>query len=233
MTLAWGLLIVVLGAVAALTIASDWRVTIALFVAFDLVRIGLAQQTADVLGQGQNAWLVAEVVTALSVGAILLLTALRFTRPFQSEQLDEFALFELRRSARKAQTQRALPGGRASGYVVPIGAVLLAGLATFFLGQAYPVARNPLLDAAWLFTLLCGLLALVTANDVLKLGLGLLLLAGSAKLLYVGVASRLDVLHWALLEILNLLLAVVAAYLSGLLYGRLHTLELDSLFERR
>lgn len=233
MTLAVGLLILFVLLVAALVIVADWRVTVPLLLAADLVRIGLTEQVAGFTGTGRTTFLVVEIVTALSVGCILLVTGLTFTRPYNVEQLDEFALFELRRAARKAQQQRSQIVGRWSGYAVPIGSVLMAGVATYLLGQAYPVAREPLLDAAWMFVLLCGLLILITANDALKLGLGMLLLASSAKLLYISVTARIDVLHWALLELLTLLLAVVAAYLSGLLYGRLHTLEFGSLFERR
>lgn len=234
MTLSLILLIGLLLVVAALVVLQDWRVTIPLLLVADLCRIGLMWQVGIFAGDaGRTTVLVVESATALSVGAILLLTALTFTRPYNTEQLDEFALFELRRAARRAQQQRREIVGRWSGYVVPLGAVLLAGLATWLINRAYPVASNPLIDAAWTFMLLCGLLVLITANDVLKLGLGLLLLLGSAKLLYFGVASRLNVLHIGLLELLSLLLAVVAAYVSGLLYGRLHTLEFGSLFERR
>lgn len=233
MTFTFVLLILLGILVAALVIVDDWRITIPLLLGADLVRIGLMQQASGFVTTGRSTLLIVELITALSVGAILLLTALTFTRPYNLDQLDEFALFELRRAARKAQQQRTQIAGRWTSYAVPVGAVLLAALATYFLGQANPVARDPVIDAAWIFLLLCGLLVLITANDVLKLGLGLLLLVGSAKLLYVGVGSRLNVLHWTLLELIQLLLAVVAAYLSGLLYGRLHTLEFGSLFDRR
>lgn len=220
--------------VAALVIFQDWRVTILLLVGADLCRIGLVQQSGSLANEaGQSTLLIVEVVTALSSGLILLITALMFSRDYNTEQLDEFALFELRRAARRAQQQRSQLIGRWSSYLVPFGSVLLAALATWLLGRAYPVAREPLLDATWTFMLLCGLLVLITGNDVLKLGLGLLLLLSSAKMLYFGVASRLNVLHIGLLELLTLLLAVVAAYVSGLLYGRLSTLEFGSLFERR
>lgn len=225
-----GLIVVV----AALVIVNDWRVTIPLLAAADACRIGLLQQTTSLATEtGGLTVLLVEIVTVAGVAAIMLVTALTFTRAYNTEQLDEFALLELRRAARRAQQQRAQIVGRWAGYVVPLGAVALAGLATWLLGQAYPVTGNAMLDAAWLFVLLCGLLVLITANDVLKLGLGLLLLLGSAKLLYFGVALQVNVLHIALLEILSLLLAVIVAYLSGLLYGRLHTLEFGSLFERR
>lgn len=220
--------------VAGLVLFQNWRVTVPLLVGAELCRIGLLWQIAGFASTaGRQTLTLVEVVTALSVGLILLVTALTFTRDYNTEQLDEFGLMELRRAARRAQQQRAQIGGRWAGYVVPLGAVLLAGLATWLLGRAYPIARDELINAAWTFMLLCGLLVLITANDVLKLGLGLLLLLSAAKLLYFGVASQLNVLHIGLLELLSLLLAVVAAYVSGLLYGRLRTLEFSSLFDRR
>lgn len=233
MTFATVLLIVLLLLVGALVIIEDWRVTIPLLFGAELCRIGLMYQSAIFATAGRTTLLLVEILTAASVAAILLVTALNFTREYNSEQLDEFALLELRRSARRSRSQRAQLAGRWSGYVVPIGAVLLAGIATLLLGQAYPVAQDQAIDAAWTFSLLCGLLVLVTANDALKLGMGLLLAISSAKLLYFGVTTQLNVLHIGLLELLSLMFALIVAYLSGLLYGRLHTLDLSSIFERR
>ncbi|HEX6293339.1 MAG TPA: hypothetical protein VFZ66_29430 [Herpetosiphonaceae bacterium] len=227
-------MIVFLLLVGLLVVIEEWRVSIPTLLAAELCRIALMYQAALFAATTGRALLLAvEIVTAASVALILFVTALNFTREYNTEQLDEFALMELRRSARRSRQQRAQMTGRWSGYVVPIGAVLLAGIATWLLGQAYPVARDRSLDAAWTFSLLCGLLVLITANDALKLGLGLLLAMSSAKLLYFGVAARLNVLHIGLLELLSLMFALIVAYLSGLLYGRLHTLDLGSLFERR
>jgi hypothetical protein len=227
-------LIVFLVLVGVLVVLEDWRVTIPVLFTAELCRIALMYQAAVVVAStGRTMLLMIEIVTALSVALILLVTALNFTREYNTEQLDEFALMELRRSVRRSRQQRSQVTGRWTGYIVPIGAVALAGIATWLLGQAYPVARDRSLDAAWTFGLLCGLLVLITANDALKLGLGLLLAMSSAKLLYFGVATRLNVLHIGLLELLSLMFALIVAYLSGLLYGRLHTLDLSSIFERR
>jgi hypothetical protein len=229
MSTALAFLSAVLLFVAPLIVFNDWRVTIPLLLAAEMSRIGLMWQTADAINL---TLMLIEAVTAVSVSLILLVTAFTFTRPYQSEQLDEFALLELRRAARYAQHQRAQAAGRWTGTIVPIGALLLAGLATWLLSTFYPVAKAQTLDAGWIFLLLCGLLVLITANDALKMGLGLLLLMGSAKLLYFGVATRINVIHIGLLELLTLVLAVTVAYLSGILFARLRTLELNSLFER-
>lgn len=232
MTLEVVLLAILSGAVAAVVLVPDWRVSIGALVVADLCRIGIIQQSTTTFA-GRSTALIVEGVTALSIGLILLITALTLRRDFDAEQLDEFALFELRRAARRAQQQRTQFAGRWSGYVVPTGAVLLAGLATWLISQTYPVVSDPVTDIAWLFMLLCGLLVLITANDVLKLGLGLMLLAASVKLLYFGVATRINVLQLGLIEAVTLLLALITAYLSGLLFARLHTLDFDSLLERR
>jgi hypothetical protein len=234
MSIATGLLIVFLLCVGALVIVEDWRVTIPMLLAAELCRVALMYQAAlFVATAGRVTLLAVEILTAVSVAAILLVTAINFSRDYNTEQLDEFALMELRRAARRSRQQHAQTTARWTSYVVPIGTVLLAGIATLLLGQAYPVAQDRALDAAWTFGLLCGLLVLVTASDALKLGLGLLLAMSSAKLLYFGVAARLNVLHIGLFELLSLMFALIVAYLSGLLYGRLRTLDLSSLFERR
>ncbi len=227
-----GFLIILLLVVGTLVVVNDWRWTISLLVGTELCRIGLTWQTVNVV-KGSTGWplLLAQVVAALSAGLILVITALNFARDYSSAELDEIALLELRRAAQRAQHQRGLVRGRWGGSVVPFGGVVLAGLATWLLSTFYPVARQQIVDAGWIFLLLCGLLILITALDVLKLGLGMLVLVASAKLLYLGVATPLSVLHVGLLELLSLMLAVILAYLSGLLYGRLHTLEFGSLFE--
>ena len=228
------LLIILLLVVAALVVVNDWRLTIPLLVTTELCRIGVTWQAVTII-RGAGGWplLLAQLVTTLSAGLILLITALNFTRNYSPAELDEFALLELRRAARRAQHQRGLVMGRWASSVVPLGALLLAGLATWLLSTFYPVARQQIVDAAWMFLLLCGLLVLITAVDVLKLGLGMLLLVASAKVLYLGVATQLNVFHVGLLELLSVMLAIIVAYLSGLLYGRLHTLEFGSLFDQR
>ncbi len=233
MAITVGLLISLVLVVGALVVVNDWRWTIPLLLGTELCRIGLTWQTMNVV-KGSTVWplLIAQAVAALSAGLILLITALNFTKDYSAVELDEFALLELRRAALRAQHQRGLVTGRWGASIVPFGGVVLAGLATWLLSTFYPVARQQIVDAGWIFLLLCGLLILITALDVLKLGLGMLVLVASAKLLYLGVAAPQSVLHVGLLELLSLMLAVIVAYLSGLLYGRLHTLEFGSLFEQ-
>ncbi len=220
--------------VGALVVIDDWWLALPLLLGAELCRVGLAWRTSDLAsGATGVTLLVVEVVTVFSVGLILMITALTLSRDYHPAELDEFALLELRRAARKAQYQRLNIAGRWGAIVVPLGAVMLAGLATWLLSTFYPVARQQEVDAGWIFLLLCGLTSLITANDVLRLGLGLLMLMASVKLVYFGLAVRLNVLQVGLLEVLSLVLAVIVAYLSVLLYGRLRTLELGSLFERR
>ncbi len=234
MSLALFFLIGLLLLVGALVVSDDWRLALPLLLGAELCRVGLAWQTSDLAsGAAGLTLLVVELVTVLGISLILTITVLTFRRDYHSTELDEFALMELRRAARKAQHQAPHLAGHWGAIVVPLGAVMLAGLATWLLSTFYPIARQQALDAGWIFLLLCGLISLITANDVLRLGLGLLLLTASVKLLYFGVAVRLNVLQVGLLEVLSLVLAVIVANLSGLLYGRLRTLDLGSLFERR
>jgi hypothetical protein len=215
----------------AVIVARDWRFSIPALMIADLARILLSRRLTSLDAETLLPVLPVELVATLGTGLILLITGVTLTRELPAEQLDEFAQMELRRAARESQRRRAALG-RWNSLVVPVGALVLAALATWLLSRAYPIARDPLIDAAWIFMLLTGLLALITATDALKLGLGLLLILMSAKLLYFGIAARLNILHIGLLELLSLLLALIVAYLSGLLYGRLRTLDLGSLFGR-
>jgi hypothetical protein len=67
--------------------------------------------------------------------------------------------------------------------------------------------------------------------------MGLLLSVSSMDLLYTVVismpgASGIGVVPLLLLSIISILLALAVAYLSGLLYGRLKTLELGELYKQ-
>jgi hypothetical protein len=58
-----------------------------------------------------------------------------------------------------------------------------------------------------------------------------LLCASSVDLLYTAVSSTVQVFPLAMLSLMTIVLALAVAYLSGLLYGRLKTLELNELYK--
>jgi hypothetical protein len=222
----------------------DWRISCpALLLNYIFLAIFLAQQrfldpnvSAEVLGIGTI--VVIKVVTGLAVTAILVLTALTFSREYGLEDLDEFGLSELRRAARAAQRQRLNQLPRLDDYIVPFWAIVLALLASLTLPRIYPISAVRSVDFAWYWLGLTGLFTLATAGDLLKIGLGLLLCTSSIDLLYTALvsgpqASGVGVVPLALLSLVTILLALVVAYLSGLLYGRLKTLELNELYRQR
>jgi len=198
-----GIVIGMWAASGALALLRDWRLTVPLLLVTDLLRVALLWQAAP-LAAGRASLLLAELATALGVAAILLLTASRF-----------------------AYTARFRTSGPA--LAVTLGSVVLAGAVAAYAAHAYPVSGNRSIDLAVCFGVLCGVLVLLSARDVLKLGVGLLLLAGSAKLLFFGTNTMLLVLHAGLWEALSLGLALVAAVFCSLLYGRLYTLEFGRL----
>jgi hypothetical protein len=99
------------------------------------------------------------------------------------------------------------------------------------LPRLYPIGEFEV-DVAWYWLGLTGALAIVTAADLLKIGLGLLLLVSAIDLLYTALAPTVQVFPLTMLALLNIVLAVMIAYLSGLLYGRLKTLDLSELYRR-
>lgn len=221
----------------------DWRLTIpALFLNYVSLAFFVSQQqflTPDLefFGLRFSTTVLVKLITGLAVTLILALTALTFSRDYGLEDLDEFGLAELRRAARAAQRQRASQPFRLSDYVVPFWAMVLALLASLALPRIYPISVSPGVDFAWYWLGLIGLLTIVTAGDLLKIGLGLLLCTSSVDLLYTAVVSRpqasgVGIVPVALLSVVTILLALIVAYLSGLLYGRLKTLELSELYKR-
>lgn len=190
-------------AAGALVLLRDWRLLLPLLFVFDLLRIALLWWAAP-LSQARGTVLLAELATAVGVAAILLLSASQW-----------------------AGAPRQRPG--VIQLAVTLAALVPAGLAVWFLVDAYAVSGDRGVDTAVVFGVLCGLLVLIRARDVLELGLGLLVLAGSAKLLYFVTSPRLLVLQVGLWEALSLGLALVTAAFGGLLYRRLYTLQLDRL----
>jgi len=238
-------LLIGIGVTAAVVLLfRDWRLTVpALLLNYVALALFLAQQRfvepdLTLLGFGLSTLVLVKLITGVAVTLILALTALTFSREYGLESLDEFGLAELRRAARAAQRQRATTPFQLSDYVVPFWAGMLALLASLTLPRIYPIGPSLAVDFAWYWLALTGLLTIATASDVLKIGLGLLLGASAIDLLYTAVvsaplASGLNVVPLALLSLFNVLLALAIAYLSGLLYGRLKTLELNELYKAR
>lgn len=136
-----------------------------------------------------------------------------------------------------AQRQQASQPFQLGDYVLPFWSGVLALLASLALPRVYPIAPSEASDFAWYWLALTGMLTIATASDLLKVGLGLLLCASAIDLLYTAVvstpaASGLNVVPLGLLSLFHILLALAIAYLSGLLYGRLKTLELSELYRR-
>src|SRR6266542_2339938 len=223
---------------ALILLLRDWRVTFpALLVNYIAVALFLAQQQfikpdLHLGGLELSTTVVVKLIAGVAATAILTITALTFSREYNLEDLDEFSLAELRRAGRRAQRQRAAEPFRLSDYVIPFWTLVLAILASVALPRLYPIGSTYTIDFVWYWLGLIGLFTMVTAGDLLKVGLGLLLCTGSVDVLYTAIASTVHVFPLALLGLVTIVLALAIAYLSGLLYGRLKTLELNELYKR-
>jgi hypothetical protein len=215
----------------------DWRVTFSalllnyLFIAAFFAQQQFVQPDLQMAALAISTTVVAKIITGVAATAILTITALTFSREYNLEDLDEFSLSELRRAARRAQRLSASQLFRFSDYVVPFWSLVLAALSSLVLPRLYPIGPYEI-DFAWYWLGLNGLFTLVTAGDLLKVGLGLLLCASSIDLLYTAIAGTVQVFPLALLSFMTIVLALTIAYLSGLAYGRLKTLELSELYQR-
>ena len=162
-----------------------------------------------------------KLISGVAATAILTITALTFSREYGLEELDEFSLTELRRAARRAQRQRAAEPfrfcelcrrhsgrwcwrrwrrWRCRGSTRSARAMRSTSPGT---GSGSPACSRSSSQA------ICS-----------KIGLGLLLCAGSIDLLYSAIATTVQVFPLALLSLMTIILALAVAYLSGLLYGR-------------
>lgn len=223
---------------AAILLLRDWRITVvALLLNYMGVTAFLAQQQfirpdLHVGALALSTTVLVKLIVGVAATAILALTGLTFSRDYNLEALDEFSLAELRRAGRQAQRQRAAEPFRLSDYVIPFWTLMLTILASVALPRLYPIGGTTTIDFVWYWLGLIGLFTMVVAGDILKIGLGLLLCIGSIDVLYTAVASSVQVFPLALLGLVEIVLALSIAYLSGLLYGRLKTLELNELYKR-
>ncbi|GAB4111369.1 MAG: hypothetical protein Fur005_21200 [Roseiflexaceae bacterium] len=231
-------IVILIGLAGALVLLlRDWRLSVpALFVCYVAIAAFLAQQQfirpdLTIAGVQISTVVVIKVITGIAASAILAVTALTFSQEYNLENLDEFSLAELRRAARRAQQQRASQPFRLADYVVPIWSLVLAGLASLALPRLYPIGTAEI-DFVWYWLVIVGLFTMASAGDMLKVGLGLLLCVESIMILYTAVANAVQVIPIALLNLTTIVLALAIAYLSGLLYGRLKTLELNELYKR-
>jgi hypothetical protein len=223
---------------ALILLLRDWRMTFpALLINYVCVALFLAQQQflKPDLQLGSltvSTTVLVKLITGGAATAILTITALTFSREYNLEDLDEFSLSELRRAARRAQRQRAAEPLRLADYVVPFWTLVLTVLASVALPRLYPIGSTSTVDFVWYWLGLVGLFTMVVAGDLLKVGLGLLLCASSVDVLYTAISNTVQVFPLALLGLVTITLALAVAYLSGLLYGRLKTLELNELYKQ-
>lgn len=221
---------------ALILLLRDWRFSVPmLLLNYLCLTWFLAQQQfiapdLPVANATLSTTVIVKLITGLAATLILGITGLTFSRDYNLEDLDEFSLAELRRAGRVAQRTRE--PFHLSDYVVPFWSLVLAAIASLVLPRLYPIGRTPDVDFAWYWLGLTGLFTLVTANDLLKIGLGLLLCANSIDLLYTAVARTVQVFPVGMLSLMTIVLALAIAYLSGLLYGRLKTLDLAELYRR-
>lgn len=223
---------------ALILLLHNWRITFtALLVNYVGVALFLAQQQfikpdLQLFGYALSTTVLVKLITGCSATLILTLTALTFSREYNQEALDEFSLAELRRAARSAQRRSASEPFRPADYIIPFWTLVLAILASVALPRLYPIGDSYTIDFVWYWLGLIGLFTMVVAGDILKIGLGLLLCIGAIDVLYTAISSSVQVFPLALLGLVAIVLALAVAYLSGLLYGRLKTLDLNELYKR-
>jgi hypothetical protein len=233
----WPVILIALSG-ALILLLRDWRISVsALLVNYIGVAVFLAQQQflqpdLHIGSVAVSTTVLVKLISGVAATAILVITALTFSREYNLEDLDEFSLSELRRAARRAQRQRAAEPLRLADFVVPFWTLALAVLASVALPRLYPIGDTNTIDFVWYWLGLIGLFTMVVAGDLLKVGLGLLLCAGSVEVLYIAISRTVQVFPLALLGLVSITLALAVAYLSGLLYGRLKTLELNELYKR-
>ncbi len=232
MTLARALLVVLAACTTLVVVVRDWRPALVFLVGVALAMAGFlweeARRGQEVLvGSGIGLLVAIDLTTAATVVLILLTTGLSYSRDFDVAERDELGLPDRWRAIKQAI--RLPRPARPVDYLFPVLAVALVLAATLLLPHLYPYPARDV-DYAWTFLLLSGILALVIADSMLKIGLGLLMLAFGVKLFYLAVAARIGLIELVLLNLVTIIAALIVAILSALLYGRAKTLDLETLY---
>ncbi len=238
--LAFNVWIILLGLSAGgILVLRDWRSTVTALAINYVALAGLINEQpfvrADLPLLGMSSLALIKLISGGCAALILIVTALTFSREYGLEDLDEFGQAELRRALRAMARQRSTETMRLGDYVLPFWAGVAALVASVMLPLIYPIAPSPSLDFAWYWLVLSGMLTIATASDVLKIGLGMLICTSGIDLLYSTVisapaASGLKIMPLLLLSVVQILLALAIAYLAGLMYGRLKTLDISELY---
>ena len=205
---------------AGLVLVRDWRAGLLLLFGAALPLAGFVWTEAAPVGgrlaAGSAALLaLIDLVSALTAALILLVSSLSYTDESNVEDVDE--LGDLCWPTQHALHLEART--RWSGYLMPALGLALVVVATLLLPRLYPFAPRPV-HYAWTLTLLSGVLLLVEAGTLLRVGLGLLLLVWGIKLLYITSAGRVGLMELALLNLVAIGLSLTVAYLSNLLFAR-------------
>jgi hypothetical protein len=217
----------------------DWRSTVGLLMLNYIALAFLLNEQpfvpADIAQFNFSSLALIKIIIGICTALILGVTALTFSRDYGLEGLDEFGQAELRRALRAAVRQRSAETSRLNDYILAFWSGNAGLVASLMLPIIYPIAPSPGLDFAWYWLVLSGVLAMATAGDVLKIGLGMLLCMSGIDLLYSAVvssptASGLKIMPLLLLSVVQILLALAVAYLAGLVYGRLKTLAISELY---
>ncbi len=118
-------------------------------------------------------------------------------------------------------------------YLLPIGASIIAAVATYGFATLLPFSGNFLGDFAFYWPFTIGITILVTGRDILKLGIGLLTALNGADLLYSLLRSGDNPLVLAFSAGVTILLALLISYLAILFYNKLNTLNLSEAFKAK
>ncbi len=118
-------------------------------------------------------------------------------------------------------------------YVLPIGAVIIAGGATYALATLVPFSGNILGDFTFYWLGCIGTAIMVVGRDILKLGVGLLVALNGADLLYALLRNGDSPLVLGASASITILLALLISYLAILFYGKMKTLNLSEGFKGR
>ncbi len=218
--------------IALLMLAPDWRPAFVLLCVCGGLLTVLNQHEIQALG-GAGSLLTlhtaSDIAALICVAAILLWTGLTYDRHHEQLASDEVVRMQLRRAARRAASA-LMPQGWAA-YRLPVFALLLLLAGTVLLPEFYSSPATPSVYA-WTLALLGGILIVATSDSLLKLGMGLTLMCLGLKLCYLTEAPGVGLFVLMLFSFVPIVVALVTALLSTLVFARLGTLRLALLFEQ-
>jgi len=234
-------LALLLASAVIMTVFKDWRVLtpalVVQYLALAVIANSLNETTVRVMLGPLPLAIFLKGLAGVLAGLILLLTgyAIGFERrSHRTQEAQEVAKGRggLRRLFYQQEADE-FNRFRYIDYLLPLGAVIIAAVTAYAFTTLLSFSGNFLGDFVFFWLGSVGVTIMVVGNDIIKLGVGLLVALNGADLLYSLLRSGDNPLVLGASAAITIFLALIISYLAITFFNKMKTLTLSERFKRR